>query len=75
MKAVVLYGPGDVRLGDLPKPLVGGGEVCIKVAYCDIAMCGDHGIGECYGSVLDLPRCIAKGDDVCSLRYHKKEEN
>lgn len=39
---------------------------------CDIAMCGDHGIGECYGSVLDLPKCIAKGDDVCSLRYHKK---
>ena len=39
---------------------------------CDIAMCGDHGIGECYGSFLDLPKCIAKGDDVCSLRYHKK---
>ena len=39
---------------------------------CDIAMCGDHGIGERYGSVLDLPKCIAKGDDVCSLRYHKK---
>ncbi len=40
---------------------------------CDIAMCGDHGIGECYESVLDLPKCIAKGDDVCSLRYHKKD--
>ena len=39
---------------------------------CDIAMCGDHGIGECYGSVLELPKCIAKGDEVCSLRYHKK---
>ncbi len=39
---------------------------------CDIAMCGDHGIGECYGAVLDLPKCIAKGDDICSLRYHKK---
>ena len=39
---------------------------------CDIAMCGDHGIGECYGAQLDLPKCIAKGDDVCSLRYHKK---
>lgn len=38
---------------------------------CDIAMCGRHGIGECYGAVLDLPKCIAKGDDVCSLRYHK----
>ena len=38
---------------------------------CDIAMCGDHGIGETYGAVLDLPKCIAKGDDICSLRYHK----
>ena len=41
---------------------------------CDIAMCGDNGIGECYGSVLDLPKCIAKGDDRCSLRYHKKDK-
>ena len=41
---------------------------------CDIAMCGDHGIGECYGSILELPKCIAKGDDVCSLRYKKKKE-
>ena len=38
---------------------------------CDTAMCGDHGIGECYGAVLDLPKCIAKGDDICALRYHK----
>ena len=38
---------------------------------CDIAMCGDHGIGECYESILELPKCIAKGDDVCSLRYKK----
>ena len=38
---------------------------------CDIAMCGDHGIGEAYGAKLDLPKCIAKGDDICSLRYHK----
>ena len=41
---------------------------------CDIAMCGDHGIGECYGSVLNLPKCIARGDDICSLRYHKKKD-
>lgn len=38
---------------------------------CDIAMCGDHGIGKQYGAVLDLPACIAKGDDCCKLRYHK----
>lgn len=40
---------------------------------CDIAMCGDHGIGENYGSVLDLPKCIAKGNDICALRYLKME--
>lgn len=39
---------------------------------CDIAMCGDHGIGACYDSVLELPKCIAKGDDICALRYKKK---
>lgn len=39
---------------------------------CDIAMCGDHGIGEQYDAVLDLPKCIAKGDDICALRYRKK---
>ena len=44
-----------------------------KIKTAMLLMCGDHGIGECYGSVLDLPKCIAKGDDVCSLRYHKKD--
>lgn len=39
---------------------------------CDIAMCGDHGIGSCYGARLDLPKCIAKGDDICALRYVKE---
>ncbi len=39
---------------------------------CDVAMCGDNAIGECYGSVLSLPKSIAKGDDVCALRYDKK---
>ena len=24
------------------------------------------------GAVLDLPQCIAKGDPICALRYHKK---
>ncbi|MEG1017195.1 MAG: L-2-amino-thiazoline-4-carboxylic acid hydrolase [Oscillospiraceae bacterium] len=38
---------------------------------CDIAMCGDNGIGACYGSVLELPKCIAKGDSTCQLRYKK----
>nr|WP_288977735.1 L-2-amino-thiazoline-4-carboxylic acid hydrolase [uncultured Blautia sp.] len=39
---------------------------------CDIAMCGDHGIGEAYGGRLKLLKSIAKGDDVCRLYYHKK---
>lgn len=39
---------------------------------CDIAMCGDRGIGEAYGCELDLPKAIAKGDGICHLRYHKK---
>ncbi len=41
---------------------------------CDIAMCGDHGIGECYGAILELPKCIAKGDDICALRYKKADK-
>lgn len=41
---------------------------------CDIAMCGDHGIGECYGAKLDLPKCIAKGDSTCQLRYYKEQK-
>ncbi len=42
---------------------------------CDIAMCGDHGIGECYGAKLELPKCIAKGDDICALRYKKVKKD
>lgn len=38
---------------------------------CDIAMCGDRGIGEAYGGELKLLKSIAKGDDVCRLYYKK----
>ncbi|MDD3429996.1 MAG: L-2-amino-thiazoline-4-carboxylic acid hydrolase [Oscillospiraceae bacterium] len=38
---------------------------------CDIAMCGDAGIGQRYGAALDLPKAIAKGDEICHLRYYK----
>ena len=74
------------KLRSLLKFAVGGIGAIVSIAMlagcsdeeiamlCDIAMCGDHGIGECYGSVLDLPKCIAKGDDMCCLRYHKKEQ-
>ncbi len=41
MKAVVLYGPGNVAVGDLPLKDLAPGEVRVKVAYCGI--CGsDH---------------------------------
>ncbi len=40
---------------------------------CDIAMCGDHAIGKQYGSTLELPKCIAKGDEICALRYNKSK--
>lgn len=39
---------------------------------CDIAMCGDHGIGKCFDARLELPKCIAKGDEICALRYKKE---
>ena len=38
MKSVVLYGPGQVDIGDLPKVELKPGEVRVKVAYCGI--CG-----------------------------------
>ena len=41
---------------------------------CDIAMCGDHGIGSCFDARLDLPKAIAKGDDICALRYIKTDK-
>ena len=37
-------------------------------------MCGDHGIGSCFDARLDLPKAIAKGDDICALRYIKTDK-
>lgn len=37
-------------------------------------MCGDHGIGKCFDARLELPKAIAKGDDVCALRYIKSSD-
>lgn len=39
---------------------------------CDIAMCGDRGIGETLGVTLELPRTIARGDDCCTIRYQRR---
>lgn len=38
---------------------------------CDIAMCGDRGIAESYGCIMDLPKAIARGDDVCQVRFRR----
>jgi len=39
---------------------------------CDYAMCGDRGIGESFGCELELPKAIARGDDVCCIRFVRK---
>ena len=39
---------------------------------CDHAMCGDRGIGSCFGVELDLPQTIAKGAPTCELRYIRR---
>ena len=45
----------------------------IKV-LCDHAMCGDRGIAESFGCELDLPATIANGDDVCKIRFVRREK-
>lgn len=42
---------------------------------CDIAMCGDRGIGAAYGCGLHLPKTIARGDDICHLKYYRKKKS
>ena len=39
---------------------------------CDHAMCGDRGIAESFGCQLELPKTIARGDDVCQIRFLRK---
>lgn len=38
---------------------------------CDTAMCGDRGIAAQFGGRLELGRVIAKGDDLCEVRFVK----
>jgi hypothetical protein len=38
---------------------------------CDFAMCGDRGIAESFGCILDLPKTIARGDGICELRFKR----
>lgn len=39
---------------------------------CDTAMCGDRGIAKSFGGELELGKVIAKGDDICQIRFKKK---
>ena len=39
---------------------------------CDHAMCGDRGIAESFGCELDLPAAIARGDDMCQIRFVRR---
>ncbi len=41
---------------------------------CDYAMCGDRGIAESFGCVLELPETISRGSDVCKIRFVRKEK-
>ena len=41
---------------------------------CDHAMCGDRGIAESFGCELDLPATIARGDDVCQIRFVRRDK-
>lgn len=41
---------------------------------CDIAMCGDRGIASQFGGKLSLEKVIAKGDDICQIRFTKNDD-
>ena len=41
---------------------------------CDHAMCGDRGIAESFGCELDLPSTIANGDDICQIRFVRRNK-
>lgn len=38
---------------------------------CDTAMCGDRGIAKAFGGEMNLGKVIAKGDDICEIRFSK----
>lgn len=48
MRAAVLYQPGDIRLEEVPNPVVSSGHVIVRVA--SVGVCGS-----------DLPRMLIKG--------------
>ena len=55
MKAVVLYGPGDVRLAEFPTPEIKPGTVKVAVSYCGI--CKIHLLGTLKTEVIHYGLC------------------
>ena len=39
---------------------------------CDHAMCGDRGLAESFGCTLQLHKTIAKGDEICEIRFVRR---
>ena len=39
---------------------------------CDHAMCGDRGIAESFGCTLQLHKTIAKGYEICEIRFVRR---
>ena len=39
---------------------------------CDHAMCGDRGTAESFGCTLQLHKTIAKGDEICEIRFVRR---
>ena len=41
---------------------------------CDIAMDGDRGIADSMGYQFELTKAIARGDDVCTVNFLRKDK-
>ena len=66
MKAVVLYGPKNVAVGDLPLAELKAGEVRVKVAYCGI--CGsDHHKVEGKKNTRKVTYPVALGHEISGV--------
>ena len=45
------------------------------VSLCEFAMCGDAGIADSYGCQFTLMKTLAKGDDLCEIRFDRNKDN
>lgn len=60
MRAMLVYGPRDVRAGEMPKPVPGPGEVLVRVKA--VGICGsdvhNYLYGEIGGAVIEQPLVV-----------------